>query len=68
MWWLAAEYKQKIKHHFIHNLSVTNSYNAGKFEIDALLTIEQLHQLLTKAVAGEDYEAAAKIRDEISKR
>ena len=31
-------------------------------------TIEQLHQLLTKAVAGEDYEAAAKIRDEISKR
>lgn len=31
-------------------------------------TIEQLHQLLTKAVASEDYEAAAKIRDEISKR
>jgi hypothetical protein len=31
-------------------------------------TIEQLHQLLTKAVTSEDYEAAAKIRDEISKR
>ena len=31
-------------------------------------SIEQLHQLLTKAVASEDYEAAAKIRDEISKR
>ena len=35
---------KKIKHHFIHNLSVTNSYNAGQFEIDALLTIEELHQ------------------------
>lgn len=31
-------------------------------------TIDQLHQLLTKAVADEDYEVAAKIRDEISKR
>ena len=35
---------KKIKHHFIHNLSVTNSYNAGKFEFDALLTIKELHQ------------------------
>lgn len=35
---------KKIKHHFIHNLSITNSYNAGQFEIDALLTIEKLHQ------------------------
>jgi tRNA dimethylallyltransferase len=35
---------EKIKHHFIHNLSVTNSYNAGQFEVDALLTIEELHQ------------------------
>ena len=31
-------------------------------------TIEELHALLEKAVANEDYETAAKIRDEISKR
>lgn len=31
-------------------------------------TLDELHKLLTEAVAGEDYEAAAKIRDEISKR
>ncbi|QXP61258.1 bifunctional nuclease family protein [Olleya sp. HaHaR_3_96] len=31
-------------------------------------TIEELHNLLDEAVANEDYEKAAKIRDEISKR
>jgi hypothetical protein len=31
-------------------------------------SIDQLHELLTKAVADEDYETAAKLRDEISKR
>jgi len=31
-------------------------------------TLEELHALLAQAVADEDYEAAAKIRDEISKR
>jgi len=31
-------------------------------------SIDQLDELLTKAVANEDYETAAKIRDEISKR
>ncbi|QCE40544.1 bifunctional nuclease family protein [Psychroserpens sp. NJDZ02] len=31
-------------------------------------TIEELHNLLDDAVANEDYEKAAKIRDEISKR
>ncbi len=31
-------------------------------------TLEELHKLLDKAVANEDYEAAARIRDEISKR
>ena len=35
---------KKIKHHFIHNLSITNNYNVGKFEADALLIIEELHQ------------------------
>jgi bifunctional DNase/RNase len=32
------------------------------------LTIEELHKELDKAVASEDYEKAAKLRDEISKR
>ena len=31
-------------------------------------SLEELHKLLEKAVLGEDYELAAKIRDEISKR
>ncbi|GAA4965429.1 bifunctional nuclease family protein [Algibacter aquimarinus] len=31
-------------------------------------TIEELHKLLNEAVANEDYEKAASIRDEISKR
>jgi len=31
-------------------------------------TLEELHNLLDKAVANEDYETAARIRDEISKR
>ena len=31
-------------------------------------TLDELHELLEKAVANEDYETAARIRDEISKR
>ena len=31
-------------------------------------SIKELQELLTKAVADEDYETAAKLRDEISKR
>ena len=31
-------------------------------------SLKELHKLLEKAVLGEDYELAAKIRDEISKR
>jgi len=31
-------------------------------------TLKELHVLLDEAVANEDYEKAAKIRDEISKR
>lgn len=31
-------------------------------------TLQELHELLDEAVANEDYEKAAKIRDEISKR
>ena len=32
------------------------------------LSLDELHQELDKAVINEDYEKAAKIRDEISKR
>ena len=32
------------------------------------LSLEELHKELDKAVANEDYEKAAKLRDEISKR
>ena len=31
-------------------------------------TLEELHNLLDEAVDSEDYETAARIRDEISKR
>ena len=34
----------QVKHHFIHNLSVANDYNAGTFELDAMARIEQLHK------------------------
>jgi len=32
------------------------------------LNLEELHKELEKAVASEDYEKAARLRDEISKR
>ena len=32
----------EVQHHFIHNLSVTEDYNVGKFEEDALKKIEEL--------------------------
>lgn len=34
-----------VKHHFIQNLSITENYNAGKFEIDAIRLIKELHQI-----------------------
>ena len=39
-----------------------------KKEVYQNKSIDQLDELLTKAVGNEDYETAAKIRDEISKR
>lgn len=36
--------RSEVKHHFIHNLSVREDYNAGQFEIDAIKLIEKLHQ------------------------
>ena len=32
------------KHHFIHHLSVTEDYNAGEFEINAIEKIKKLHK------------------------
>jgi tRNA dimethylallyltransferase len=34
----------QVKHHFIHNLSVANDYNAGVFELDAIAKIKELHK------------------------
>ena len=33
------------KHHFIHHLSVTEDYNAGEFEINAIAKIKDLHKI-----------------------
>lgn len=35
---------EEVKHHFIQNLSIKDEYTVGKFEKDALKTIEALHQ------------------------
>ena len=34
----------EVKHHFIQNLSVTQDYNAGQFEIDSIKLIKKLHE------------------------
>lgn len=40
----SQEELSQIKHHFIQNLSIANKYSVGKFEIDALKKIEELHK------------------------
>ena len=35
---------EAAKHHFIHHLSVKDDYNAGKFEINAIAKIKELHK------------------------
>lgn len=40
----------EVKHHFIHNLSVTEDYNAGKFESDAMMKIKELHKKYDKVI------------------
>ena len=35
---------KEVKHHFIHNLSILQSYNAGKYEIDAINKITEIHK------------------------
>ena len=34
----------EIQHHFIQNMSVTNEYNAGMFELDAIKLITKIHK------------------------
>ena len=34
----------KVKHHFVHNLSVNKNYNAGQFEYDAIKLIKKIHE------------------------
>ena len=40
----------EAQHHFIHNLSVTEDYNVGKFEEDALRKIEELFKEKEKII------------------
>lgn len=46
----SKEQLKVTKHHFIHNLSVCDDYNAGKFEIDAIKKIEKLFQKNKKLI------------------
>lgn len=41
----------EIKHHFIQNLSVTENYSAGQFEIDAIELIKELHKTNNTIIA-----------------
>ena len=40
----APEELSGVKHHFIHHLSVTDSYNVSKFETDTIDLLQQLYQ------------------------
>ena len=35
---------EEVKHHFIQNMSIADTYSVGKFERDALSKIEELHK------------------------
>ena len=41
---------QKIKHHFIQNISINDSYNVSKFEIDANKKINELFKIYNKII------------------
>jgi len=72
----------EVRHHFIQNMSVINEYNAGKFEIDAIKLITELHQKkdVIIAVGGSGFYidaickgfddipiAASKLREQLNK-
>ena len=52
----AAELKS-VPHHFIDFLSVTDDYNIGRFEQDALKRLDELFLTLAPQVAGRDASA-----------
>ena len=66
--YLKIEEEIEIKEHLdLESVEVTLDTPVEKSEI-SLLTLKELHEKLNEAVVNEDYELAAKIRDEISKR
>ena len=66
--YLKIEEEIQIKEHLdLESVEVTLDRPVEKSEI-SLLTLKALHEKLNEAVMNEDYELAAKIRDEISKR
>lgn len=66
--YLKIEEEIEIKEHLdLESVEVTLDTPVEKSEI-SLLTLKELHEKLNEAVMNEDYELAAKIRDEISKR
>lgn len=66
--YLKIEEEIQIKEHLdLESVEVTLDRPVEKSEI-SLLTLKELHEKLNEAVVNEDYELAAKIRDEISKR
>jgi tRNA dimethylallyltransferase len=48
---------EKVKHHFINSLSITEDYNAGQFEMDALKVLKDLfqHHNLAVMVGGSGF-------------
>jgi tRNA dimethylallyltransferase len=42
--------QQEIRHHFIQHLSIKDDYNAGKFELDAINKIKELHKKYNKII------------------
>jgi len=47
----SKEQLSTIKHHFIHNLSITEEYNAGLFEKDAINLITTIHKKKNTIIA-----------------
>jgi len=46
----SAKELSEVKHHFIQHLSVSQDYNVGKFEEDAILKIEKLFTMKDKVI------------------
>ena len=42
--------QQEIRHHFIQHLSIKDDYNAGRFELDAINKIKELHKKYNKII------------------